>query len=153
LEWDAIPGGTAIPNNVTALSGTLEHLHGTALIAFESAPNFSYQRMPPVIHASSPPRHVPLLAVKLNTLVEEDRVPVVGEPGPTQAWLWLKQMTGLCAEGFVYQPSEIRLPRLGPKSPEPRHRFVCGYPESEERSFDEFAVLREMKCACQKSRK
>lgn len=141
IYWMAAPAESTIPNNVVVLTHTLERLHGTALTAFESAPNFGYLRMPPVFRESTPPRHVPLLAFKLNTIIEKDRKPIPGEPKPTEAWMWLKEMAGLCSDGFVYRPKEVRWggPLGQPAYPEPVDGLVCGYPDPNQRTFDEFS--------------
>lgn len=145
IAWDVIPSNTEIPHSTLELSDTLQRLHATTLTAFEAAPNFGSQRMPPIIREASPPRHVPMLRVDRSVESggwEVERPAYLEGPGPSQAWNWLKLMSGVSRNGFVYRPYEVysNLPSKEYWNKPPGLELVVdGFPISNPDNFRGFA--------------
>ncbi len=142
---DSLAVQTSVPTHVTGLTEPMRRLHDTALIAFEFAPNFGHLRMPPVIQESTPPQHLPLLALDLDTIIGSPGEPYSDDPEPSSAWMWINELTGICSEGFVYRPTKVHFrKRMAPRN-DVVDRLVYGYPDpksqSSEAFADEFLVL------------
>jgi hypothetical protein len=138
IAWDVIPSDAEIPDATLELSDTLQRLHATTLTAFEAAPNFGSQRMPPIIRESSPPRHAPLLNGEFDDYADEQSARP-SQPSPSEAWRWLKLMSGLCKDGFVYRPYDVHssLPLKEAWDPPRRDLVVSGFPDPD--AYRDFA--------------
>jgi len=144
IVWNVSPVDAEIPDSVVELSGTLQRLHSTTLTAFESAPSFGGQRMPGVIRESSPPRHFPQLLVGDRDGfggTGYERPARFDEPTPSEAWRWLKLMSGMCRDGFVYRPFDVyrSLPLKMGDDPPSAELVVCGIPDANPDSYRSFA--------------
>jgi hypothetical protein len=149
LEWARGQSRSSVSDEAFALTETLERLHETAETAFESAPNFGYQRLPGSFRDTTPPRHDPIASGRGFEDVFRDREirggwsgatpePKAGEAHATQAWLWLNGMHALCRNGFVYRPTDVRL-SLASYSEFFPDWLVCGFPDQADRSWEKFA--------------
>ena len=145
IVWNVIPASDPVPAEVSKLSTTLERLHATTLTAFESAPDFGFGRMPYVLRESSPPRHVPPLfagerSLGFGRMLRAERPARPSEPKPSEAWRWLKLMSGLCADGFVYRTRDAD--RHFPRGDPPENLVVCGFPVADSQSHDFVSGLK-----------
>jgi hypothetical protein len=139
VQGDSVTVPTSVPSHVISLTEPMRHLHDTALIAFEFAPNFGHMRMPPIIQESTPPQHIPLLALESLPVIESLGEPSSGDPKPSSAWMWINEMTGICSQGFVYRPTKVHFrKRMAPRK-DVEDRLVYGYPDPKCQASDAFA--------------